>query len=97
MYTATMHYSFVEENFNQACEIWKDQVLDLATRQPGFVRMQLLVASPQALAIGTWESKSHAEAFMHTGVFKKLMVDLEPLCTAPPQPKIWDLACFSEK
>lgn len=97
MYTATMNYSFHEKHFDQACTLWRDKVLELAEKQQGFVRMQFLVAPPRALALGTWLKKEDAEAFMQTGVFKDLMVELQPLCSATPVPAVWDLLFFSEK
>ncbi len=77
MYTATMLYHFRDEAFESACEIWNDQILEHARKQPGFVRMQLLTARPKALAIGTWEDALHARTFMETGVFRQLMRKLE--------------------
>ncbi len=97
MYTATMLYHFKEASFDLACEIWKSHVLQAASNQEGFVRMQFLVASPEALAIGTWQEKVHAEAFMKTGVFTRLMFELETLCAASPQPKVWDLHFFESR
>jgi len=97
MYTATMLYHFKEDSFETACEIWKDQILEHAKSQPGFVRMQLLTARPQALAIGTWAGNADARRFMETGVFKKLMGELQAYVASPPQQTIWDLRYFAEK
>jgi quinol monooxygenase YgiN len=94
MYTATMQYRFRQGSFGLACEIWRKQVLEHARSQPGFVRMQFLTAEPDALAIGTWREKADAEAFMQTGVFIRLMAELESLCDGRPQPRIWDLRYF---
>ena len=73
MYTATMLYHFKEDSFDKACEIWKNEVMEHARSQPGFIRMQFLVARPNALALGTWEDNAHARRFMETGVFKRLL------------------------
>jgi len=43
MYTATMLYHFKDDSFEAACEIWKDQVMEHAKGQPGFIRMQFLL------------------------------------------------------
>ena len=94
MYTATMHYRFQTTAFAAACVLWRQHVLEAAKVQPGFVRMQFLTACPEALAIGTWQEKAHAEAFMQIGVFSRLMVELEPWCDGRPEPKIWDLLYF---
>ncbi len=91
MYTATMMYAFKEEAFDQACEIWRDEVLEHARTQKGFIRMQFLTARPKALAIGTWEDNVHARAFMQTGVFKRLMGRLQQLVSEQPEQTIWDL------
>jgi hypothetical protein len=96
MYTATMHYHFVPDRFEQACALWEKHVITAARSQNGFVRMHFLTAAPEALAIGTWQSKSDAEAFMKTGVFTRLMADLEVLCTEPPLPKVWELKYFEQ-
>ncbi len=97
MYTATMLYHFRDESFDEACEIWNDQILKHASTQPGFVRMQLLTAKPKALAIGTWEDSLHARTFMETGVFKLLMRKLHGLIAEQPQQTIWDLRFYASR
>jgi heme-degrading monooxygenase HmoA len=96
MYTATMLYQFKDDSFEAACEIWKGQVMELAKSQPGFIRMQFLTARPQALAIGTWAQNADARRFMETGVFKRLMTQLQDHVAAQPQQTIWDLRYFAE-
>jgi hypothetical protein len=97
MYTATMSYHFKDDTFDLACEIWKNEILDHAKSQRGFVRMQFLAARPKALAIGTWEDNLHARAFMETGVFKKLMARLQTLVAEQPQQAVWDLKYFESR
>ena len=97
MYTATMLYTFKDEAFDQACEVWKEEILEHAKAQEGFVRMQFLAARPRALAIGTWEDNERARAFMETGVFKRLMGKLQALVSEQPQQTIWDLRYFASK
>lgn len=95
MYTATMQYRFKDETFEQACEIWKTEILEHAKSQEGFVRMQLLTARPKAMAIGTWEENRHARAFMETGAFKALMAKLQPMVAGQPEQAIWDLKYYA--
>ena len=97
MYTATMEYRFRDEAFDQACEIWKNEILEHAKSQEGFVRMQFLAARPRAMAIGTWEDNSHARAFMETGAFKTMMGKLQAMVTGQPQQAIWDLKYYASK
>ena len=97
MYTATMLYHFKDESFDAACETWKNEILEHARLQPGFVRMQFLAARPRAMAIGTWEDNSHARRFMETGVFKRLMSQLKDLIVKQPEQAIRDLKYFAEK
>jgi len=97
MYTATMLYHFKEDSFDTACEIWKNEVMEHARSQPGFIRMQFLVARPDALALGTWEDNDHARRFMETGVFKRLLSRLSDMVAASPEQKIWDLKYFAGK
>jgi heme-degrading monooxygenase HmoA len=97
MYTATMLYHFKEDSFEKACEIWKNEVMEHARSQPGFVRMQLLVARPHALAMGTWEDNAHARRFMETGVFKRLLDRLTDMVETNPEQSIWDLKYFAQK
>lgn len=94
MYTATMQYQFKDEDFDQACQIWKNEVLEHARTQEGFVRMQFLTARPKALAIGTWKDNQHARAFMETGVFKTLMSKLKGMVVRQPEQAIWDLKYY---
>ncbi len=97
MYTATMLYRFKDGAFDQACEIWKNEVMEHARGQPGFVRMQFLVARPNALAMGTWKDTADARRFMETGVFKRLLARLSQIVTASPEQTIWELKYFAEK
>jgi quinol monooxygenase YgiN len=97
MYTATMLYHFKDETFDFACETWKSEIIEHAKAQPGFIRMQLLVDRPKALAIGTWENNAAARAFMETGVFKRLIAKLQDATTEQPQQSIWELKYFEEK
>ena len=97
MYTATMLYRFKEESFDEACEIWRSEVMEHAHSQPGFVRMQLLIARPNALAMGTWEDNIFARRFMETGVFKRLLDRLSSMVVASPEQTIWDLKYFMQK
>jgi hypothetical protein len=46
------------------------------------------------LAIGTWEAKEHAEAFMRTGVFAVLKDQLGPFLAGDPSPRLWTLEAF---
>lgn len=94
MYTATMRYHFKAEFFEPACGVWKNIVLEEAKKAPGLVRMQFLTNKPYALAIGTWEDKSYAEAFMQTGVFKRLMEHLLNMTMKKPEPELWELDSF---
>jgi heme-degrading monooxygenase HmoA len=97
MYTATMLYRFKEESFDEACEIWKSEVMEHARTQAGFIRMQLLVARPNAMAVGTWEDNAHARRFMETGVFKRLLARLSSMVVSSPEQTIWDLKYFAQK
>jgi len=97
MYTATMTYNFRPGSFEEGCKVWEEEVFNLAKEQPGFIRMQLLVKPPQALAMGTWSSNSCARKFMETGVFKRLMARLETMVVSRPEQTIWDLKLFAEK
>lgn len=96
MYTATMRYSFKPEMFDIACGFWRSLVLNEAAKAPGLVRMQFLTNKPYALAIGTWQNKENAEAFMQTGVFKRLLENLTGLTTSDPKPELWNLDSFLE-
>lgn len=98
MYTAVMEYEFLPEHFDEACTIWHDEVIQLATRQTGFVRMQFMVRDgSKALAIGTWENQDAAQAFMRTGVFKQLLAKLSGMLVSQPNPTIWDTRYYSAK
>jgi len=97
MYTATRTYHFRDDTFNLACEIWKNEILDHAKSQRGFVQMMFLTARPKAMAIGIWEDNLHARAFMETGVFKKLMGRLQALVAEQPLQTVWELKYFESR
>ena len=94
MYTATMVYPVKDGSMGDFVSIWKEKILDLAVAQKGFVRMQLLQREGEAMAMGTWEDKDAAEAFMALGPFKELMADVEGMLDGDPKPTIWSLAAF---
>ncbi|MDA3958327.1 hypothetical protein [Oceanispirochaeta sp.] len=96
MYTATIVYEFKEDQYEEACTLWEEHVLLIAKKQPGFVRMQFLTAPPRAMAIGTKEDASYAQAFMKTGVFKYLLEMLKPMLDGEPRPQVWDQKYYSE-
>jgi quinol monooxygenase YgiN len=97
MYTATMVYHFKDDSFDNACEIWKHEIIEHAAAQQGFVRMQFLVARPRAMAIGTWVDNDAARRFMETGVFKRLMAQVQGMVVEQPHQTVWDLKYFAEK
>jgi len=51
----------------------------------------------QVLAIGTWETPEHAQAFMRTGVFKELTDLFAPMMTQPPEQGPWEERHFIQK
>ncbi len=98
MYTATMDYSFHPDRQEEACRIWEEEILTHARTQEGFVRLQLLSGERgRVMAIGTWENKDAAEAFMRTGVFVKLMDRIGSMTTGDPRPRIWELRSYADR
>ncbi|MDA3852542.1 MAG: hypothetical protein PF447_14925 [Spirochaetaceae bacterium] len=96
MYTATMEYIFNEKDEVEISNLWKDQVLVEAEKQPGFIRTFWLVQPGKAMAIGCWEKEIDAKNFMLTGVFKKLIKEIQPYLLENPEPRVWDLKSFSQ-
>ncbi len=96
-YTATMHYPVEPKMLEEFVRLWEERILRLAQTQPGFVRMQLLTRFDEALAMGTWQTKKHAEAFMSLGPFRGLMASLKGILTGAPKPIVWDLAAFESR
>ncbi len=97
MYTATMIYPVKEESMKEFTSLWEKNIMNLAINQQGFVRMQLLTRENEAMALGTWTEKNHAEAFMAQGPFKKLMADVKDLLSGEPKPTIWNLSSFTSR
>jgi len=97
MYTAVMEYHFKPEVFAEACKIWNDEVIEIATKQPGFIRMQLLTREGEyALAIGTWKRQDFAQAFMRTGIFIDLLEKFKDMLVEKPKPVIWRTEYYAE-
>lgn len=95
MYVATMEYPLLTTVApSEAAAVWKALVLDAARTQEGFVRMQLYSQMGALLAIGTWQEKRHAEAFMRTGVFLRLKETLAPMLAGEPHPRLWEQEAF---
>ena len=97
VYTATMVYPVKEEFMEDFTRLWGKNILNLAIDQPGFVRMQLLTREGEAMALGTWTDKSHAENFMALGPFKNLMAAVKDMLVADPKPTIWNLSSYASR
>jgi len=97
MYTATMIYPVNNESMEDFIRIWEEKILNLAINQAGFVRMQLLTRENEALAIGTWTEKAHAESFMKLGPFKNLMEAVGDMLTGEPRPTIWTQSAYATR
>jgi len=95
MYTATMNYPVKQKSLEDFIRLWEEGILNLAAAQPGFVRMQLLTRDSEALAIGSWTDRSHAENFMSKGAFKKLMHGAKDMLSGNPKPTIWKLSAYA--
>ncbi len=97
MFTAVMEYHFKPEYFTKACEVWNNDVIEIAKKQPGFVRMQLLTREGEyALAIGTWQKKEFADLFMETGIFVDILEKFENMLVEKPTPTIWETTFYAE-
>jgi quinol monooxygenase YgiN len=97
MYTATMIYPVNNESMEDFIRIWEEKILQSCHRPGGFVRMQLLTRENEALAIGTWTEKAHAEAFMKLGPFKNLMESVSEMLTGEPRPTIWTQSAYASR
>lgn len=97
MYTATMIYPVKSESIQDFVSLWEEKIMNLAIKQTGFIRMQLLIRDGEAMALGTWTDKSNAEAFMALGPFKDLMNAVSGMLTGDPAPTIWDLAAYASR
>jgi len=95
MYVATMEYTLAAGTEPAvAAGIWKTVVEDAARGREGLIRLQLLSRTGSLLAIGTWEDKRFAEAFMQTGVFLVLKEKLSGCLAGEPQPRLWEQAAL---
>lgn len=97
MFHAVMRYQFRPEHQREAIALWENAVKGKIEVQPGFSRVQLY-AHPdgEVMAIGSWRAKEDAEMFMKTGVFKRILEDLEPYLLEQPQNRVYDLQWFAE-
>jgi quinol monooxygenase YgiN len=97
MFTAMVEYTFKIEELEMACKIWEEQVLELAKKQKGFIRIQFYTnPDGKAMALGSWESKEDAQTFMQTGVFKDLLEKLTDITVEAPKHQTWDLRYFAD-
>lgn len=97
MYTAIMMYHFKPERLVEAFALWRDGVANRITLQPGFIAVQFFhEPGGKAIAIGQWESQSHAEAFMRTGVFADLLKSFDGMMMESPHGGAYTLA-YSEQ
>lgn len=98
MYTAIVRYRFRPEALQEAVAIWETDVLSQISRQPGFVRVQLYLREEQGemMAVGTWEAQANAQAFMQTGVFKRLTEAYAGMLREAPEQGPWEMKHFIE-
>ena len=92
-----MTYTVITDSMDDFVGLWEEKVMNLAIKQNGFIRMQLLVRDGEAMAMGTWTEQSKAEEFMALGPFKNLMASAKEMLTKDPTPTIWNLAAFAAR
>jgi len=97
MHNAIMKYSFKPERLEEAVTLWKTGVADKIGRQPGFIRVQFYTQETgEAIAIGSWETKEHAETFMKTGVFADILKTFGDCMQEQPRGGEYNLVYFEQ-
>lgn len=94
MYNAHIVYKFKEGQVEEGVKIWEEGVFNKISKAQGFVRVQLYTSGDEMMAIGSWEDKSYAEAFMRTGVFKDILTSFGDLLIEQPVTKSLDMRYF---
>jgi len=97
MYNAHIVYRFKPGHLEEGVQIWKDAVYEKICKAEGFIRVQLYTSDDEMMAIGSWEEKSYAEAFMRTGVFKDIMAMFGGILVSQPVNKTYELRYFESK
>src|SRR2546426_1735310 len=70
------------------------QVLERASRQPGFLSAQLHVrvdGSDEALVTADWDSSEAYEGWLANPVRAEMQSELGPLLAADPEPRVYDV------
>jgi len=98
MYNAFVFYRFKPEKLEEAKNIWQQGILGKIKEQPGFIRVQFYSKeNGQAIALGSWETQEHAQAFMRTGVFADIKDSFGECLLEAPNPEEFKLDYFIEK
>lgn len=97
MYNAHMIYSFKEGALEKGVSLWKEGIQHKINQAEGFIRVQLYTRENEMIAIGTWEDKCYAEAFMKTGIFKNLMNQFGEYLEKTPINQSYALRYFESK
>lgn len=97
MYNARMVYQFKEGHLEEGVKIWEEGVYNKISKAEGFIRVQLYTWDDSMMAIGSWEDKSYADAFMKTGVFKDVMESFGEILELKPMNRAMELKYFEEK
>lgn len=97
MYNAHMIYYFKENMLEEGVKKWKEAVFNKISKADGFIRVQLYTKDNEMMAIGSWEDKSYAEAFMKTGIFKDLMASFGEYLESVPVNKSYELRYYESK
>jgi len=97
MYNAQMIYKFKEGKLEEGVSSWKNGVYNKIILAEGFIRVQLYTKENEMIAIGSWEDKSFADAFMKTGAFKDIMETFGELLQERPVNSKLELRYFEDK
>jgi quinol monooxygenase YgiN len=97
MHNAHIVYKFKQGQLEAGVKIWEETVYKKIKSADGFIRVQLYTSDDEMMAIGTWEEKSYAEAFMKTGVFHNVMESFKALLESTPVNTNYNLRHFEER
>lgn len=94
MFARVIRIQIQKNKLDQAVSTYRESVLPVAHRQPGFRGATLLVdrATGTAASITYWETEAALQAGENTGYVQEQLAKFAPLFAAPPQRFVFEVA-----
>lgn len=94
MFARVIRIQIQKNKLDQAVSTFRDSVLPVARRQPGFRGATLLTdrATGGAISVTLWETEAALEEGERTGYVQEQLAKFAPIFSAPPEKHVFAVA-----